>query len=60
LVALYAMKVWTRSIFDGLEPGDGATVLCLSAICFPLSAGSVCLMLVQLYARMGSQRRWRA
>jgi putative ATP-binding cassette transporter len=54
------MNVRIRSIFDGLERRDGATMLSLSAIYFPLLAGSVCLMLVQVYARMGAQRCWRA
>jgi hypothetical protein len=57
---LHAMNVRIRSIFDGLERRDGATMLSLSAIYFPLLAGSVCLMLVQVYARMGAQRCWRA
>jgi putative ATP-binding cassette transporter len=60
LGALYTMNVWTRSIFDALEQRDGGTVLFLSAVYFPLLAASVCLMLVQVYARMGTQRRWRA
>jgi vitamin B12/bleomycin/antimicrobial peptide transport system ATP-binding/permease protein len=60
LGALYAMNVWTRSIFDALEQRDGGSVLFLSAVYFPLLAASVCLMLVQVYARMGTQRRWRA
>ena len=60
LAALYAMNVWTRAIFDGLEQRDSGRVLFLSAIYFPLLAASVCVMLVQVYTRMGTQRRWRA
>jgi vitamin B12/bleomycin/antimicrobial peptide transport system ATP-binding/permease protein len=60
LAALYAMNVWTRAIFDGLEQHDGGRVFFLSAIYFPLLAASVCVMLVQVYTRMGTQRRWRA
>jgi putative ATP-binding cassette transporter len=60
LAALYAMNVWTRAIFDGLEQHDSGRVFFLSAIYFPLLAASVCVMLVQVYTRMGTQRRWRA
>jgi vitamin B12/bleomycin/antimicrobial peptide transport system ATP-binding/permease protein len=60
LAALYAMNVWTRSIFDALQARDSGAVLFLSAVYFPLLAASVCVMIVQVYARMGTQRRWRA
>src|ERR1700730_7158430 len=56
LAALYAMNVWTRSIFDALQARDGGSVLFLSAIYFPLLAASVCLMLVQVFARVGDAR----
>ena len=54
---------------ERLEPGDlrragdsatPSTVLFLSLIYFPLLAASVCLAVVQVYAKMTTQRRWRA
>src|SRR3954465_5109952 len=60
LAASYGMNVWNRAIFDALERGDGGTVLYLSLIYVPLLVGSVPVMLLQVYARMTTQRRWRA
>src|SRR3954452_7204832 len=60
LAAAYGMNLWNRAIFDALEKHDSSTVLFLSLIYFPLLATSVCLMVVQVYARMTTQRRWRA
>jgi vitamin B12/bleomycin/antimicrobial peptide transport system ATP-binding/permease protein len=60
LAAAYGMNVWNRAIFDALERRDGGTVLYLSLIYVPLLAASVVVMLLQVYARMTTQRRWRA
>src|SRR6195256_6383436 len=60
LAASYGMNVWNRAIFDALERRDGGTVLDLSLIYVPLLAASVAVMLLQVYARMTTQRRWRA
>src|SRR5262245_50097482 len=60
LAASYAMNVWNREIFNGLEQRDAGRVLNLSLIHFPLLAASVCLGMGQTYARMTLQRRWRA
>jgi putative ATP-binding cassette transporter len=60
LAASYGMNVWNRAIFDALERRDGGTVLYLSLIYVPLLAASVAVMLLQVYARMTTQRRWRA
>ena len=54
------MNIWNRAIFDALERRDGGTVLYLSLIYVPLLVGSVAVMLLQVYARMTAQRRWRA
>ena len=54
------MNVWNRAILDALERRDGGTVLYLSLIYVPLLVGSVAVMLLQVYARMTTQRRWRA
>src|SRR5258708_1848521 len=60
LAASYGMNVWNRAIFDALERRDGGTVLYLSLIYVPLLIGSIAVMLLQVYARMTTQRRWRA
>lgn len=60
LAAAYGMNVWNRAIFDALEKHDGATVLLISMLYFPLLAASVCFAIAQVYARMTTQRRWRA
>jgi putative ATP-binding cassette transporter len=57
--ASYAMNVWNRSIFDALEKKDAGTVLHLSLLYFMILAVSVCFAVVQVYARMTLQRRWR-
>jgi vitamin B12/bleomycin/antimicrobial peptide transport system ATP-binding/permease protein len=60
LAASYGMNVWNRAIFDALERRDGGTVFYLSLIYVPLLVASVAVMLLQVYARMTTQRRWRA
>ena len=60
LATAYGMNVWNRAIFDSLERRDASQVLFLSIIYFPLLMASVTLVMVQVYARMTTQRRWRA
>jgi putative ATP-binding cassette transporter len=60
LAAAYGMNVWNRAIFDALEKREGATVLVLSLVYFPLLAASVGLTVLGVYAKMTTQRRWRA
>ena len=56
----YGINVWNRAIFDAIEKRDAATVYYLTAVFFPLAIGSVVLGVVQVFARMAIQRRWRA
>ena len=56
----YGMNLWNREIFDALERRDSQTVLFLSTLYFPLLLASVFLSIMQVYARMTTQRRWRA
>jgi putative ATP-binding cassette transporter len=58
--ASYAMNLWNRAIFDGLQNKDANAVARLSLIYFGLLAGSVALSAIQTYLRMALQRRWRA
>jgi vitamin B12/bleomycin/antimicrobial peptide transport system ATP-binding/permease protein len=55
----YAMNLWNRGIFDALQNRDSPNVLFLSLIYFPILAASVFFSVMQVYARMTVQRRWR-
>ena len=59
LATSYGMNVWTRVIFDALQKRDSDTVLLLSTLYLPLLAISVFLSVMQVHARMTTQRRWR-
>jgi putative ATP-binding cassette transporter len=60
LGTLYAMNLWNRGFFDALDKRDTQQVLDLAPLYFPLLAASVFLAVMQIYARMTVQRRWRA
>ena len=60
LAAMYGINIWNRAIFDALEKRDGATVLYLAGVFFPLAAASVIFGMTNVWARMTTQRRWRA
>jgi putative ATP-binding cassette transporter len=59
LAASYGMNVWTRVIFDALQKRDSDAVLFLSMLYLPLLAASVLIGVMQVYACMTTQRRWR-
>jgi putative ATP-binding cassette transporter len=56
----YGINVWNRAIFDAIEKRAAPTVFHLTALFIPLAIGSVALGVIQVYARMAIQRRWRA
>lgn len=56
----YGINVWNRAIFDAIEKKNASSVFYLSGVFFPLAIGSVLIGVAQVYARMGTQRRWRA
>jgi putative ATP-binding cassette transporter len=60
LVFQYQLNVWNKAIFDALEKKDGAAVLQQALIFVPLAAGSIAVAVCIVYARMRTQRRWRA
>ena len=60
LGAQYGINRWNRAIFDALEKHDSASVLYLAGIFFPLAVASVLFGVVNVWARMSTQRRWRA
>ncbi|MBR1218834.1 ABC transporter ATP-binding protein/permease [Bradyrhizobium sp. U87765 SZCCT0131] len=59
LIIQYRINVWNRSIFDALEKHDSDRVFFLTSIFIPLALGSVALGVLQVFARMSIQRRWR-
>jgi len=60
LLFQYGINVWNRAIFDNFQKKDSAAVLWLTVVFFPLAIGSVIVGVMQVYARMAIQRRWRA
>jgi putative ATP-binding cassette transporter len=60
LIFQYQLNIWNRAIFDALEKKDSATVLHQAIIFVPLAAGSIFVAVSIVYARMRTQRRWRA
>jgi putative ATP-binding cassette transporter len=60
LGAAYAMNLWHRAIFDGLQNRNAEAVAWLSVIYFVILGISVALSMTQVYVRMTLQRRWRA
>lgn len=60
LGAAYAMNLWHRAIFDGLQNRNAEAVAWLSIIYFVILGVSVAFSITQVYVRMTLQRRWRA
>ena len=60
LAAQFGINLWNRKIFDALEQRNSTTVLYLSFVFFPLAAASVTIGVTNVWARMTTQRRWRA
>lgn len=56
----YRINVWNREIFNALEKKDGAAVLYQSGLFIPLAAISIAIAVAVVWARLRTQRRWRA
>src|SRR5450631_2148405 len=56
----YRMNIWSRDIFNALEKKDGPAVSTQALIFVPLVATMVVLGIIAVYARMTTQREWRA
>ena len=59
LAAAYGMNVWNRAIFDALEKRDGRLGLVSVPDLFSAAGCQRLLMVIQVYAKMTTQRRWR-
>jgi vitamin B12/bleomycin/antimicrobial peptide transport system ATP-binding/permease protein len=60
LYVQYRINVWNRDIFDALEKRDAHRVLLEALIFVPLTIANVSLAMTLVYARLTTQRRWRA
>src|SRR6185295_1853633 len=60
LLFQYQLNLWNKAIFDALEQKDSAAVLRQAIIFIPLATGSIAVAVCVVYARMRTQRRWRA
>jgi putative ATP-binding cassette transporter len=60
LAAQYGINRWHRAIFDALEQREPTTVYWLAAVFVPLAAANILLAVAAVWARMTTQRRWRA
>src|SRR3954449_1311962 len=56
----YQLNLWNKAIFDAMENKDAATVLHQAIVFVPLAASSIAVAVCVVYARMRTQRRWRA
>jgi putative ATP-binding cassette transporter len=56
----YQLNIWNKAIFDALEKKDAPGVLHQAILFVPLAAGSLAVAVCIVYARMRTQRRWRA
>lgn len=60
LLTLYGLNYWNRYFFDAIERKDGEQLWRQALLFVPLGASSLLLAVVSVWARMATQRRWRA
>jgi putative ATP-binding cassette transporter len=60
LAVQYRLNVWHRAMFDALDRRDADGVLLQTMIFIPLILTSVGIAAAATYARMTTQRKWRA
>jgi putative ATP-binding cassette transporter len=56
----YRMTVWTRDVFDAIETKHAEALLRQVLVLLPLALVSVALAVAAVFARMKTQREWRA
>ena len=56
----YRITVWTKDVFDAIEVKNGPELWHQAWVLLPLALVSIALAVVAVYARMKSQRDWRA
>ncbi|MGH7804445.1 MAG: ABC transporter ATP-binding protein/permease, partial [Candidatus Binatia bacterium] len=60
LYVQYRINVWNRDLFDALEKKDFGRVGLQALIFLPLTVANVSLAVAAIYARLTTQRKWRA
>ncbi|MCW0182643.1 MAG: hypothetical protein OJI70_12785, partial [Zavarzinia sp.] len=60
LLTLYGLNFWNRYFFDAIERKDGEQLWRQALLFLPLGGSSLLLAIVSVWARMTTQRRWRA
>lgn len=56
----YRITVWTKDVFDAIEVKDAAKLWHQARVLVPLALISIVLAVIAVYARMKTQRDWRA
>jgi putative ATP-binding cassette transporter len=56
----YRINAWHRTMFDAIERKDGGAILTQSLLFLPLTVANVTLAVTALWARLTTQRSWRA
>jgi vitamin B12/bleomycin/antimicrobial peptide transport system ATP-binding/permease protein len=60
LVIQYRLNFWSRDFFDAFGRRDGPTLRAQALIFLPLAGSSILVAVLAVWARMTTERRWRA
>jgi putative ATP-binding cassette transporter len=60
LVIQYRLNYWSRDFFDAFGRRDGPTLRAQALIFLPLAGSSILVAVLAVWARMTTERRWRA
>ena len=60
LAILYRLNLWSRDFFDAFGRRDGPALRTQALIFLPLAASSLMVAMLLVWARMTTQRLWRA
>jgi len=60
LAIQYRLNYWSRDFFDAFGRRDGPALRAQALFFLPLAGASVVMAIVSVWARMTTQRRWRA
>lgn len=60
LAIQYRLNYWSRDFFDAFGRRDGPTLRAQALIFLPLAGSSILVAVLAVWARMTTQRRWRA
>jgi putative ATP-binding cassette transporter len=60
LFVQYQINAWHRTMFDAIERKDGGAIVTQSLLFLPLTVANVTFAVAALWARLTTQRAWRA